>query len=530
MMLKTVKSKVIASIVALSVIGLLGITYYLSATLKDLSEKTAKESLAMLSESIRQTMTSSMMMGDPQIVKDAIDEARNIEGIESLVVAKSQSVIDVYAPGEEFTKDATVREVIRSKANKVIEKNENGHHTIRLIKPVIAEQKCLSCHYNSNEGDALGAVDLVVSLDKNDAQNAATEATLLIALIIGAILFTIAASVFFSREIFGPLSNLKERISELVGGDKDLTKRLVHRNEDEFGETANEVNKFIEMVQTTINEIKSIGEKNTAIASEIEQSSHVIRESTAQERAIVATTNTKSLSIKDLLIENMRASEETQMNVKEAHDELGTARESLTVLGKQVSTFVETENELSHELVSLRSDADQVKDVLNVIKDIAEQTNLLALNAAIEAARAGEHGRGFAVVADEVRKLAERTQKSLTEIDISVGTIVQSINDVSDKMNVNAKSIESLLSISNEVEQKISSTSEAIGTSTKVADKSARDTIVISKSVEEIIEDIQKIDVISTANNTSIVSIENDLEKLVKIAHSLQSTIDQFKS
>jgi methyl-accepting chemotaxis protein len=336
--------------------------------------------------------------------------------------------------------------------------------------------------------------------------------------------------VFFSREIFTPLLNLKNRISALVGGDKDLTKRLSHRHDNEFGDAAKEVNKFIEMIQETVNEVKSLGEKNTAIASEIEQSSHVIRESTAQEREIVAKTNEKSLSIKGLLVENMEASEETQKNVKVAHDELGTARESLNALSSEVNSFVETENELTSELVALRSDADQVKDVLNVIKDIAEQTNLLALNAAIEAARAGEHGRGFAVVADEVRKLAERTQKSLTEIDISVGTIVQSINDVSDKMHENAQNIESLINISDDVEQKISTTSDAIDSSTKVADKSAKDTIVISSNVEEIIEDIHKIDVLSTANNTSISSIENDLKKLVSIAQSLQSTIDEFKS
>nr|WP_321267359.1 methyl-accepting chemotaxis protein [uncultured Sulfurimonas sp.] len=529
-MLKTVKSKVIFSILLLSIIGLISIMSYLSSTLQNLSEKTAKQSLTMLSESIFQTMTGSMMMGDSAVVEDAFKAARKIEGIEYLNVAKSKEVIEIYSPDETFTKDAILQEVMKSKATKVIETNDNSHHTIRLVRPMIAETKCLSCHYNSTEGSVLGVMDLIISLDKNDADNEATEATLLIFLIIGVILFTIGASVFFSREIFSPLTNLKDRISSLVGGDKDLTKRLSYKHENEFGDAAKEVNKFIEMIQSTINEVKSLGVKNTAIASEIEQSSHVIRESTAQERAIVAKTNEKSLSIKDLLVENMQASEETQKNVKAAYDELSTARDSLNALSNEVNIFVEIENELSGELAGLKNDADQVKDVLNVIKDIAEQTNLLALNAAIEAARAGEHGRGFAVVADEVRKLAERTQKSLTEIDISVGTIVQSINDVGDKMHENAKNIESLINISDEVEEKISTTSDAINNSTKVADKSTKDTIEISSNIEEIIEDIHKIDVLSTANNTSISSIESDLKKLVTIAQSLQATIDEFKS
>ncbi len=97
-------------------------------------------------------------------------------------------------------------------------------------------------------------------------------------------------------------------------------------------------------------------------------------------------------------------------------------------------------------------------------------------------------------------------------------------------MHENAKNIESLINISGEVEEKISTTSDAINSSTEVADKSAKDTIKISANIEEIIEDINKIDVLSTANNTSILSIGDDLEKLVSIAQSLQTTIDEFKS
>ena len=529
-MFASVKSKVIVSIAALSVLGLFGISYYLSSTLQNLSNTTAKKSLKMLSESIFQTMTTSMMMGDPAVVEAAFKSARDIDGIDDLKISKSKAVIEVYAPDEKYTTDPLVRDVLQNKTTKIIEKNDNGHHIIRMIKPMIAEQRCLQCHYNAKVGDALGAMDLTISLDKNDNAISATNTTLIISLIVGGIIFSIMALIFFSREIFMPLNNLKERISDLVSGNKDLTKRLAYKKGNEFGATANEVNRFIEMIQSTVNEVKSLGEQNNEIASEIETASHVIRKGTQQEREIVSKTSQKSENIQTILDETIQAATTTQETILKAEKELEKAHNSLSNLNTEVGIFVESENELSHELSVLKNDADQVKDVLNIIKEIAEQTNLLALNAAIEAARAGEHGRGFAVVADEVRKLAERTQKSLAEIDISVSTIVQAINEVSDKMTTNAKNIEALVHISDDVEQKISLTSKAMQTSTQMANKSKEDSQKMSENIKEIISYINKIEILSTANGTSVMSIESDLQRLVKVASSLQETIDEFKS
>ncbi|MFT7860470.1 MAG: methyl-accepting chemotaxis protein, partial [Sulfurimonas sp.] len=450
-------------------------------------------------------------------------------GIEDLQIAKSKAVIEVYSPDEAFTTDPLLIDALKNKTTKVLEK-DNGHHTIRMIKPMLAEQRCLQCHYNAKVGDVLGAMDLVLSLDKNDAEIASTNTTLLVSLIILTVIFTIIASTFFMREIIHPLNRLKMKISDLISGDKDLTKRLEAQKGNEFGDTALEVNRFIEMIQGTINEVKSQGKQNIEIASEIQNASHVIREATQQEQSLVDITAKKGTDIQQVLKETIEAATNTQATVEEADAELTTAKASLATLGNEVGVFVQSEEELLQELSALKDDTAKVKDILSVIGDIADQTNLLALNAAIEAARAGEHGRGFAVVADEVRKLAERTQRSLTEIDINVSTIVQSINDATDKMALNAKQIESLAEISNEVEDKINITSDAMATSTHVANKSKEDSLKISKNITEILENIEQIEKLSSQNNSSVHHIEDDLKELVDVATKLQTTIDEFKS
>lgn len=529
-MINSVKFKVVFSIISLSLIVMVSTNYYLSNTLQKLSQRTTKKSLAMLSESIFQTLTGSMLAGDSKIVESTLKAAGNIDGIESLKVLKSKAVIEIFAPNEKFTSEALVQKVFNVKETELIENNQGAHHTIRMIKPMIAQESCLACHSNVEVGYVLGAMDLTISLDANDEDISSTQTTLGINFVVGSLLFILLSGLFFKREIFAPLSNLIHHISELTSGDKDLTKRLSTKNPNEFAEASIEINKFIDMIQNTINDVKTLGVKNTNIASKIHDSNHIINETTHKEQEIVSQTTNKSRYIKELLEQSIDTTKETQKNAKEANSELNIAKESLAVLSKEVSISVDTENELSSELNDLRENANQVKDVLSIIKDIAEQTNLLALNAAIEAARAGEHGRGFAVVSDEVRKLAERTQKSIVEIDASISVIVQSINSVSDKMHNNAKNIKKLSTIFKDVEDKIETTSTSIALTSDVADESRQDSKKMSSHINEIMDDILNIEKLSIANRESVKNIETDLRELVETASSLDVAIHEFKS
>ncbi|NPA59542.1 MAG: hypothetical protein GXO30_03625, partial [Epsilonproteobacteria bacterium] len=230
------------------------------------------------------------------------------------------------------------------------------------------------------------------------------------------------------------------------------------------------------------------------------------------------------------LLDTTEESNTTKDQTLQAKEKIDKARAVILNTVGQIQANASIEHEIADKLNHLSSDAEQIKGVLSIIGDIADQTNLLALNAAIEAARAGEHGRGFAVVADEVRQLAEKTQKSLTEINASVSVIVQAILDSSQAMNDNIKNIEVLTESTSEIEQDMDVISHSMDEVYENIEKTNNTISNSAESMHTVEQHLQSIVRLSSSNDKSIKEVEKTMNDISTSSKELMATLDNFKT
>lgn len=512
----TIKSKIIASMVFGLLIGGISIMLYIAQGYADLAEKNSKKSLEMLSQSIFQTLRVSMNLGDPKIVEETLHATKKISGIQNLTVHKSKNVIELFGLASNDNSDAQVKKVFDTKQQDVLE-TFNGGHQVRLLSPLKATHECLACHVNVKDGDVLGVMDLTISQEENDADIAKSQISIVITMIGVAAVALLASLWFFNSAVFKPIGELTHTTQELSEGNGDLTKRLEVTSNDEIDETKKYINKFIEKIQNTVLRVKnnaettkSISANTLAYAKDIYDSAHKQTEMVKESTDLVTQVNIEINASEQLAIQT---TEDTQANLKTL-EEMGR---SLNKVVDSILSASQEEIEMSTKINSLADQTLKIKDVLEMIKDIADQTNLLALNAAIEAARAGEHGRGFAVVADEVRKLAERTQKSLTEIDATISVVVQSVGDVSENMNINARNIKVVSDDALAVKEVADETKEKILITIETSKKAAQAAVSISHKTKSLI---------STMSGTMEVSIKNQsiADELMDISKELSTS------
>ena len=340
----------------------------------------------------------------------------------------------------------------------------------------------------------------------------------------------LALSTLIIISITKPLQQSANAMSDIAQGEGDLTVTLVNDGSDEIAKLAHNFNLFTDKIAQLVRQIKPVSNNISMTAASLNQAVQSNQRIASQQHH---ETDGVAAAMNEMLATTQEVANSAQLAADSAADANHRAQHGRQAVEETISSILLLGKELSHTVslaTELEQDSQQIGSILDVIRGIAEQTNLLALNAAIEAARAGEQGRGFAVVADEVRTLATRTQKSTDEIQQMIAKLQKGTNAVADSMEKTQEQSNKTATQAGVAGDALSEIVSSIDVITDMNHQIASAAEQQSKALDEINRNVNNISDLASESIAHNQSTSNASHQLQQVGLELNQLMGQFKA
>lgn len=358
---------------------------------------------------------------------------------------------------------------------------------------------------------------------------AASETLRMLAVVIGLIVatFTAGAMLWLTRKINVPLGRSVEVANTLAGGN--LTVTIEASSKDETGQLLNAMKEMAEKIKKIIAEVKTTADNVASASEQLSASSEQMSRGVVEQSGRASQIATSSSEMSQTVID---VAKNASTIASSAADTAKVAQEGESVVSRsveEVKAIAATVSESAQMVSALGERSKQIGEIVSVINDIADQTNLLALNAAIEAARAGEQGRGFAVVADEVRKLAERTTKATKEISGMIKTIQAETGTAVTAMDEGTRKVQNGVRLANEAGDALKEIVTGVENVTDMISHIATSAEEQSATTDEITQNMDSIAEVAKTNVAAIGEVSRATNEMSRLAAELKGLVVNFK-